>query len=215
MRRHPSISQHTSNTLELTFPSIYLPTTTSTTGSPRQAEKWADYITSSTTNNQYVELSFKHQVIVQYIVNILLWGCESWAIRDYHFKCLNSIIHQSIQQILHIRMSQVIDDHIKNLSIRKKIFNLPTMENLIAIRLMTYLEKLTRGPISNPAKQLLPTYWRCHHDEQKIVGQTPQRTPARTTHGKHYDRLNHGTEHYPNQIKQGWGCPPVVRHCNG
>ena len=109
-------------------------------------------------DNQYVELSFKHQVFLQYIVNILLWGCESWAIKDNHLRKINSFIHRSIRRILHIRMSQVIDDHIKNLSIRKAFFNLPTAENLIAIRSMTYLGKLTRGPISNPAKQLLTAF---------------------------------------------------------
>jgi hypothetical protein len=109
-------------------------------------------------NNQYVELNFKHQVFLQYIVNILLWGCESWAIKDYHFKQLNSFIHRSIRRILHIRMSQVIDDHIKNSSIRKTFFNLPTAEDLVTIRAMTYLGKLTRGPMSNPAKQLLAAF---------------------------------------------------------
>ena len=109
-------------------------------------------------DNQYVELSFKHQVFLQYIVNILLWGCESWAIKDDHFRKINSFIHRSIRRILHIRMSQVIDDHIKNSSIRKAFFNLPTAEDLVAIRSMTYLGKLTRGPISNPAKQLLTAF---------------------------------------------------------
>ena len=101
-------------------------------------------------NNQYVELSFKQQVFLQYIVNILLWGCESWAIKDYHFKQLNSFIHHSIRQILHIQMSQVINDHIKNSSIQKTFFNIPTAEDLVG--------KLTRGPISNPAKQLLMAF---------------------------------------------------------
>ena len=109
-------------------------------------------------NNQYVELNFKHQVFLQYIVNILLWGCESWAIKDHHFKQLNVFIHRSIRRILHIRMSQVIDDHIKNSSIRKTFYNLPTAEDLVTIRSMTYLGKLTRGPISNPAKQLLTAF---------------------------------------------------------
>ena len=109
-------------------------------------------------NNQYVELNFKHQVFLQYIVNVLLWGCENWAIRDYHSRQLNSFIHRSIRRILHIRMSQVIDDHVKNTSIRKTFFNLPTAEDLIAIRSTTYLGKLTRGPISNPAKQFLTAF---------------------------------------------------------
>ena len=90
--------------------------------------------------------------------NILLWGCESWAIKDHHFKQINVFIHQSIHRILHIRMSQVIDDHIKNSSIQKTFFNLTTVEDLVTIQAMTYLGKLTRGPISNPATQLLKAF---------------------------------------------------------
>ena len=80
--------------------------------------------------NQFVELKFKHQVFVQYIVNILLWGCENRAIKEHHFLKLNSFIHQNIRSILRIKMSQVRDEHIKNTRIRKIFFNLPDAQPL-------------------------------------------------------------------------------------
>ena len=41
-------------------------------------------------HNPFVKLRFKHQVFIQYIVNILLWGCKTWAAKDNHYLKLNS-----------------------------------------------------------------------------------------------------------------------------
>ena len=108
--------------------------------------------------NQYIELKFKHQVFVQYIVNILLWGCKNWAIKEHHFLKLNSLIHRNIRSILRIKMSQVRDEHIKNTRIRKIFFNLPDAQNLVAIRSMTYIGKVARSPNHYPPKQLLTAF---------------------------------------------------------
>jgi hypothetical protein len=108
--------------------------------------------------NQFVELKFKHQVFVQYIVNILLWGCENWAIKEHHFLKLNSFIHRNIRSILRIKMSQVRDEHIKNTRIRKIFFNLPDAQSLIAIRSATYIGKVVRSPNHCPPKQLLTAF---------------------------------------------------------
>ena len=108
--------------------------------------------------NQYIELKFKHQVFTQYIINILLWGCENWAIKEHHFLKLNSFIHRSIRSILRIKMTQVRDEHIKNTRIRKIFFNLPNAQNLVAIRSMTYIGKVLRSPDHCPTKQLLTAF---------------------------------------------------------
>ncbi|KAL7426046.1 hypothetical protein ACHAXH_000620, partial [Discostella pseudostelligera] len=109
-------------------------------------------------NNQYVELRFKHQVFVQYILNILLWGCENWAIKEHHYLKLNSFIHRNIRSILRIKMTQVRDEHITNERIRKIFFNLPDAHGLIAIKSMNYLGKVVRGPNHHPPKQLLTAF---------------------------------------------------------
>ena len=49
--------------------------------------------------------------------NLLLWGCESWALRNSLFAYLEVFLHIGIRRILKIRMSEVIEQHITNTSI--------------------------------------------------------------------------------------------------
>jgi hypothetical protein len=102
--------------------------------------------------------SYTWSVFIQYIINILLWGCENWAIKEHHFLKLISFIHQNIRSILRIKMTQVRDEHIRNT--RKIFFNLPDAQNLVAIRSMMYIGKevVVRSPNQCPPKQMLTAF---------------------------------------------------------
>ena len=52
--------------------------------------------------------------------NLLLWGFESWAIREATMKKLEVFLHRNIQKILKIDISQVIEERITNISIRER-----------------------------------------------------------------------------------------------
>ena len=65
-----------------------------------------------------------------------------------------------------INMSKVFEQHITNTSIREKFYNIPTIENQIALRQLTYLGKIFRKEYSYIPTRLL-TVW-CDHP-RKVV----------------------------------------------
>ena len=58
-------------------------------------------------NNDHVDLWSKYQFFQALVVNALLWGCESWAIREQLYNEMDVFLHTSIRTILYINMFQV------------------------------------------------------------------------------------------------------------
>ena len=112
-------------------------------------------------NNQYADLHTKVAIFKAIPLNLLLWGCETWALRESHLNSLDVFLHRSIRRILGITITQVQDERIKNESIRKTFYNIPDIRAQIAIRQMSFLGKIVRGPNHHPPKLLLPAW--CNH----------------------------------------------------
>jgi hypothetical protein len=54
------------------------------------------------------------------IVNLLLWGCESWAIKENDRQRLETCHHRCIRRMLNITIYDVMEKHITNEKTRKK-----------------------------------------------------------------------------------------------
>ena len=108
--------------------------------------------------NPYADLHAKKQIFLAIPANLLLWGCETWALRQSQIDKLNVFWHRAIRNILGIRMSEVIDDHITNERIRKIFHDIPDAEAILNARTMTYLGKTARSPDFHPPK-LFMTAW--------------------------------------------------------
>jgi hypothetical protein len=111
--------------------------------------------------NPYVDLRTKVSIFKAIPLNLLLWGCETWALRESLLDTLDVFLHRSIRRILGITITQVQDEHIKNSSIRKTFYNIPDIRNQIAIRQTSFLGKVVRAPDQHPPKQLLAAW--CNH----------------------------------------------------
>ena len=61
----------------------------------------------------------KYLIFVTIPINLLLWGCESWALRTSLLKKLEVFLHRSIRRILGVSMAEVKDQHITNETVRK------------------------------------------------------------------------------------------------
>jgi hypothetical protein len=109
-------------------------------------------------NNPYASLRAKQLIFLAIPGNQLLWGCGSWALRWSHINKLDVFWHSSIRRILKIGIMQVIEERISNKRVRKIFFNVPTTENTIVIRQMSYIGKIARGPNTHPPKQTI-TAW--------------------------------------------------------
>ena len=98
-------------------------------------------------------------------MNLLLWGCESWALRQTLLNKLDVFFHRSIRHILGITMTQVIEGHIKNETIRAHFNNIPTIRQHIKKRQLTFIGKVFRNHDSQIPTKLL-TAW-CDHPQRR------------------------------------------------
>ncbi len=72
-------------------------------------------------NNPYASMRAKQLIFLAIPANQLLWGCESWALRQSHSTKLEVFWHRSIQRILQIGIGQVIKERITNEKNQKNI----------------------------------------------------------------------------------------------
>ena len=115
--------------------------------------------------DDHVDNFNKQQIFIAIPINILLWGCETWAIRSDQMKCLEVFLHRSIRSIMGITMGQVKDERISNTKLRSMFYNIPTIENEIAKRQLTYIGKVFRNSDTHPPTKLL-TAW-CNNKRRK------------------------------------------------
>jgi flagellar biosynthesis GTPase FlhF len=108
--------------------------------------------------NPYADLHAKKQIFLAIPANLLLWGCETWALRQSQIDKLNVFWHRAIRKILGITTTEVIDDHITNERIRKIFHDIPDAETILNARTMTYLGKTVHSPDQHPPK-LFMTAW--------------------------------------------------------
>ena len=98
-------------------------------------------------------------------INLLLWGCESWALREATLRKLEVFLHRGIRKILRITTTQLIDERITNGSIRTRFFSIPTIRNQIAQRQLTFIGKVVRNKDNQLPTQLL-TAW-CNNKRKR------------------------------------------------
>ena len=103
----------------------------------------------------HMDLHNKYLLFRAIPVNLLLWGCETWSLRQTLLNKLEVFLHRSVRRILSIKISQVKEEHIKNVFVRQKFYDIPRVRNMIAARQMRFIGKVVRGPWSRPAKRML------------------------------------------------------------
>ena len=88
-------------------------------------------------DDDHVDTYSKYVLFRAIPCNLLLWGCEIWALRKSLLASLKFFLHRGIRRILKIKMGQVIDRHIKNISIREIFYNIRTVQNQISFHQLT------------------------------------------------------------------------------
>ena len=120
-------------------------------------------------NNKHVDTYTKHLIFKAIPLNLLLWGCEAWSLREDHYIKLESFLHRSIRNILNINMTQVQEDHIKNETIREMFYGIPDIKTTIAMRQLSFIGKAVRNNTPNLPTRLMITAC-CNHERPKQGG---------------------------------------------
>jgi hypothetical protein len=113
-------------------------------------------------DNQYMDMKTKYAFFMAIPINLLLWGCEMWAIKANNLRVLKVFVHRSIRRILGISIQQVQDEKIKNSDVRKLFYNIPDAERMVSIRQLNYLGKVCRNNNTNFLPKMLLLAWVDH-----------------------------------------------------
>ena len=97
-------------------------------------------------------------------MNLLLWGCETWSMRQALANKLEVFLHRNIRHILCVSITNVRENHIKNEHVRRMFYDIPRVSNMIAARQLDFIGKTIRGPLDRPAQQLITAC--CDHTRQ-------------------------------------------------
>ena len=108
-------------------------------------------------NNEHVDTYTKHLIFKAIPLNLLLWGCETWSLREDHYVKLESFLQRSIRNILNINMTQVKEDHIKREDILKMFYGIPNIRTTIAVRQLSFIGKAVRNDTPNLPTRLMIT----------------------------------------------------------
>ena len=104
---------------------------------------------------------WKYMIFLAIPCNFLLWGCDSWVLRQFLLDTLEVFLHRNIMNILGINMTKVRDMRIKNKSIRIMFYNIPCIRNQATFRQLSYVGKIFRCKWPHLPTGLLKAW--CNH----------------------------------------------------
>ena len=92
----------------------------------------------------------KYLIFLAIPTNLILWGCEIWALFTYLLNKIEVFLHHSIWCILCINMTNAKEECIKNETARKRWFNITSIKKQISTQQLTFIVKV----LSNSDNQL-------------------------------------------------------------
>ncbi len=82
--------------------------------------------------NPHLDTYSKYLLFRAIPVNLLLWGCENWSLRQSLLHQLKVFLHRNIRRILNLSMSDVKERQIRNEKVRQMFYDIPCIQNMIA-----------------------------------------------------------------------------------
>ena len=107
-----------------------------------------------------VDRRVKYWVYTAGPLNTLLWGCESWHLKEYNLKKLHSFHHYACRRILGISWTQMREDRITNEEVRWRFENIP-VDTFIVRRTSRFVGKVCRALYNSIPKKLLGAWIYC------------------------------------------------------
>ena len=116
-----------------------------------QAQRAYYALNRNVLRNKKIPTHLRLRLYNAIVVNLLLWGCESWALKEEDRRKLEVCHHRCLRRMLNITIYEVKDKKISNKEVRKKLNNCHTLSQMIELRRARWLEKIshmndTRAP---------------------------------------------------------------------
>ena len=94
------------------------------------------------------------QLYLAIMVNILLWGCDSWALKKNQMEKLSCFHKKCLRQLCGYTMFLLKEHHIKTKVCMKKM-NLKPIETYITIRQLRFLMRIAEMPENRLTRQVV------------------------------------------------------------
>ena len=105
-----------------------------------------------------VSVITKYRIFMAIQINLLLWGCEGWALRKDLLLKLQRCVNRKVRSILNISMTDVKDNRITLDNLRAMFNDIPRVESLVDARMMKFLGTILRSNVSHPPRQILISF---------------------------------------------------------
>ena len=88
-------------------------------------------------------------------MNLLLWGCESWALTKEQKRKLEVCHHRSLRKMTGMTIFDVKEKHITNKQVRERLGNCCSLHQFIEISRTKWLHQLANMNYNRKSKQVL------------------------------------------------------------
>jgi hypothetical protein len=109
----------------------------------KQASKAFYAMNARVFRNTKIDIKLRMRTYEALIVNLVLWGCESWAIKECDKKKLEVFHNRCLRRILNLTMYQIKEHRIKNKEIRRRAANSYKMEQMMELRRCRWLKSIS------------------------------------------------------------------------
>ena len=110
-----------------------------------QARKALNTFMPHVFRNSHLSLRVKKLLYLAIPINLVLWGCESWALKHTDMKKIQVFHSSAIRRILNINMVEVQNEHLSNTILYQK-FSIDTIEDIMVSRQLRWIGKIARMP---------------------------------------------------------------------
>jgi hypothetical protein len=105
--------------------------------------------------NKRISMDIRKRLYQAMVVNIALWGCESWALTKKNRAKLESFHHSCLRKMCGWTMWDIKEKRITNEETRRTAGNSPTMESMMEMRRCRWLSKLSAMKESRSPRKIL------------------------------------------------------------
>jgi hypothetical protein len=119
--------------------------------------------------NKQIPIDIRRRLYQATVMNIALWGCESWALKEADRSKLETFHHKCLRKMCGWTMWDVYERRITKERVRRTVANSPTMESMMEVRRCRWLCKLSFMKASRFPRRMIGAW--C--PTPRPVGRTP------------------------------------------
>jgi hypothetical protein len=125
-------------------------------------------------SNKMIPIDIRRRLYQAIVVNIVLWGSESWVLKEANRSKLEAFYHGCLRRMCGLTMWDVAEKRIKNEQVRRMVADSPTIDSLMEMRRCRWLSKLSGVMKQSRSPRRILGAW-CT-TSRPVVGRLPEQT---------------------------------------